>query len=355
MNRFIFGRGWVYQEEAGDDAAGAGGGGAGGDVGAADDAAGGAAADDDAGAAGDGTGEQGAASGEKKSAGAAPGEKKGEQPADMKSAIDVALGYAKKPDAAVDDKTKAKPDAAAEEKHANGKPKKNEKGEDLDAEGKVVPKQAPKAKTSAELALSKEQLAVLKPEARARFHEMSSALKAHEGTITTLSGENKVLKEARDSLLGVMQETKTTHDQLASYLEFNAMLQSSNPKDWEEALQFVENQRAALYKALGREPQGGEIDLLKDFPDLSKQVATRRSRAPRRSRSPREDASAPRATRRRSARSSRSASRRLPPSSASRLARPRSRESRRGRPSSRAPTLTTRRKKIDCLRNWTAC
>jgi hypothetical protein len=41
--------------------------------------------------------------------------------------------------------------------HANGKPKKDEKGEALDAEGKVVQKQAPKVKTAAELDLKPEQ------------------------------------------------------------------------------------------------------------------------------------------------------------------------------------------------------
>jgi hypothetical protein len=47
-----------------------------------------------------------------------------------------------------------------------------------------------------------------------------------------------VLTEARDAILGVMQETKTTPDQLSGYLEFNALLQSSNPKDLEEALRW---------------------------------------------------------------------------------------------------------------------
>jgi hypothetical protein len=44
-----------------------------------------------------------------------------------------------------------------------------------------------------------------------------------------------------------MQETKTTPDQLAGYLEFNALLQSEKPEGPEAALEMVEKQRAALY------------------------------------------------------------------------------------------------------------
>lgn len=205
----------------------------------------------------------------------------------MKAAIDAGLGYAKKPGEGGDDeaakaaaKKKAEEEAAAaaaagketETHYANGKPKKNEKGEDLDDKGQVKAAAAPKAKTSTELALTKEQLAVLKPEARARFQEVISTLKAHEGTIAKQTETIKNLGEARDAILGVMEETHTSQDQLAAYLEFNALLQSKDPKDLESALQMVEDQRTALYQALGREPEGGGVDLLADFPDLKEQV-----------------------------------------------------------------------------------
>jgi DNA-binding phage protein len=81
------------------------------------------------------------------------------------------------------------------------------------------------------------------------------ALKEREATIGTLTATNKTLTEARDAILGVMEETKTSQEQLAAYLEFNALLQSSDPKDLEAALGMVEKQRTALYKALGRSPR----------------------------------------------------------------------------------------------------
>ena len=265
---WTFGR-WVYQDEA-DDAGGAGGGGEsqveelGGEEG------GGAPA------GGEGGGEAGG------EAAAADAAKAGEAPKDMKSAIDAALGYAKKPGGDDAEQIKAgekkgeQPPAGAgketETHHANGKPKKSDKGEDLDAEGKVVTKQAPKPKTAAELDLKPEEKKALGPKSQQRFQEVIGALKAHEATITKQAADIKSLGEARDAILGVMEETRTTQDQLVGYLQFNAMLTSGDPKQLESALQMVEQQRVAIYKALGREPEGGGVDLLAEFPDLVEKV-----------------------------------------------------------------------------------
>ena len=274
---FIFGRGWVYQDETDGEGKDLGGG-AGGDGTAAGDGVvdgGGAPADGKGGGEADGA--------------AAPAAAKEEAPKDMKSAIDAGLGYKKGPGGEALDpltgkvkeapaaKPAAKP-AAGEAKetethHANGAPKKNEKGEALDDKGQVVkPAAAPKLKSAAELDLKPEEKKALHAKTQGRFAEVITTLKAHEGTITNLTATNKTLAEARDAILGVMEETHTTQDQLAAYLEFNALLQSKDTKDLESALQMLEGQRTALYKALGREPQGGGLDLLADFPDLKKQV-----------------------------------------------------------------------------------
>ena len=265
MSRFAFGRGWVLQDEVDD--AGAAGGGAG--AGEADPNATGTV--------------EGGAQDDK----APAGEKTEEAPKDMKSAIDAALGYKKGPNGEDLDPLTGKPKeqkpaekpaekpAAGEGKetethHANGKPKKSEKGEDLDADGKVVPKQAPKPKTAAELDLKPEEKKGLHAKTQARFAEVINTLKERETAISTLTETNKTLAEARDAILGVMQETKTTQEQLVGYLEFNAMLHSNDPKQIEQALQLVERQRVALMTVLGREADG--VDLLKDFPDLAEDV-----------------------------------------------------------------------------------
>lgn len=250
---FVFGKGWVYENETDGDNPGSGApAGDGADVGGVQDAGG----------AGDGAdGGEGSPQGGKK-----------EETQDMKSAIDVALGYQKPQDdveAKGEKKAPAEPGKDTETHYASGKPKKNDKGEELDEAGKV---KTAKPKSAAELDLKADELKTLGPRAQQRFREVIGTLKAHEGTISTLSAQNKSLQEARDAIIGVLQETNTTQDELAGYLEFNQKLKSGDPRQLESALQIIEQQRVALYRALGREPQGGDVNLLAEFPDLVKQV-----------------------------------------------------------------------------------
>ncbi len=271
---FVFGRGGVFNEEVKDET-NAGGGGAGHDGGTtAPDAGGDDVVDEPA------PGEGGAAAkpGAKKEGG--EGETKVAEPKDMKAAIDVALGYDKDAKAAAEKKavednaaTELKAKVEAGGKHANGTPKLNDKGEAQDEAGK--PLKAPaaaKLKTAAELDLKPEQKKLLAADTRIRFGELINTLKTHEGTLAKQTETITRLSGARDAILGALDDSRTSQEQLAQYLEFNTLVTSNNPKDWEQALAQIEQQRAALYKALGREPAGGEIDLLKDFPDLSKQV-----------------------------------------------------------------------------------
>jgi hypothetical protein len=276
--RFLFGRGWVFEEEADDGTQGGAGGGGDDTVVDDNDAAGG---DDTAAGGGDGKKVE-----------------KVEQPKDMLAAIDAGLGYKKdgegfrldaagkrthNPDGTPitpeegGEKKGAKPPAAAgagketDTHYANGKPKKNEKGEPLDDKGQVV-KASPKLKTAAELDLKPEERKALGTKAQIRFGELINTVKAHEARVAQDAQTIKGLTEARDTILGVMQETGTSQDMLAAFFDFQALSQSKDPKDLEAALGMVEEQRAALYKALGREPKGGDLDLLAEFPDLKKQV-----------------------------------------------------------------------------------
>ena len=283
--RFLFGRGWVFEDEATDGETATGGGGA------VDTKVDGETGDDETTEGDDTKTTEGDA--------AAAAAKKTAEPKDnMLAAIDAGLGYKKdkdgnrldaagnithdkdgKPVTASASKpgsqaaaAAGKPGTETETHHANGKPKKNEKGEALDDKGQVV-KQAPsKLKTAAELDLAPEKKKLLAADTRMRFGELINTLKTHEAARAKDAETIKGLTEARDTILGVMEETGTSQDQLAAYLNFNALLHSQNPKDLEQALGMVEEQRAALYKALGREPKGGDIDLLAEFPDLQKLV-----------------------------------------------------------------------------------
>jgi hypothetical protein len=283
--RFVYGQGWVhyFDETNGEtDAKGTAGGAAG--AAAGDGVVDGDAAGDDL----DGGGAPDGEGGDKGGAAAA----KEEAPKDMKAALDLGLGYKKGPNgeqldpltgkaktapAAKDDIKAAKTEAGAakdtETHWANGKPKKDAHGNELDDRGAIAKKAAPaKAKTSAELNLKPEELKALAPKTQQRFGEMITTLKAHEGTINTLTTENKTLKEGRDTILGLMQEARCSDDDLAGYLYLNQLLTSNEPKDLELALSEIEKQRIELYARLGREPEGGGVDLLAHFPDLVKQV-----------------------------------------------------------------------------------
>lgn len=257
MNRFVYGRGWIYCDETnGQDENGTVGGG--GAVDGKEETVKGDAGDD---------------AGSTEVVDSDPAAAK---PKDMLEAITKGL---EKTAPKVDDPAKKAADeaaAAAAEKHANGAPKKNAKGEDLDEAGKVVVKQAPKAKTAAELDLKPEEKKVLGAKAQARFSEVIGTLKSREAEIATLNDQMKPLAEARDTMVNILNETNTSSAQLSAYLEFNRMLSSGEQKDLESALEMIEQQRAALYQALGREPAGGDVDLLKDFPDLADDVSEAR-------------------------------------------------------------------------------
>ncbi len=206
----------------------------------------------------------------------------------MKAAIDAALGYKKGPNGEALDpltgKPKVTPDEggekkgakppAADDKHPNGAPKKNEKGEDLDAEGKVIQKQAPKLKTAAELDLKPEEKKALHTKTQARFAEVISTLKAHETTIAQQAEQVKTLTEARDAIIGVMRDTQTTQDELGSYLEYNLLLKQGTVQSLNRALEVVNQHRTAILQALGKEEPG--VDLLADFPDLAEDVSESR-------------------------------------------------------------------------------
>lgn len=268
--RFVYGQGWVHGPQDENDGAAGGGGAAGGEpAGGADDAPGGE---------GDGTvveevpDDGNGTEGGDKAAGAG---KKSEAPAADPNAPKTMLeaisrGLDKKKEPPVDDK-KQQQQKPAEEKHPNGKPKKDAQGNELDDKGQIVKKAAaPKAKTSAELDMKPEELKKLGAQAQQRFREVISTLKAHEGTITKLSGENQTLTRARDSLFAAMDDAKMSKDDLAGYLEFHAMMSSGDPKMLTDALVILNNQRAEVMKALGKDGDG--FDALADFPDLKKKV-----------------------------------------------------------------------------------
>jgi len=181
--------------------------------------------------------------GEKKTAAPAAGEKPG--------APDPKAAAAAK--SAVDAEAKAAAEAktAADAKAAKDK-------EDAALKGKKVD----------DLQLTPEMKKALGKEAQQRFHELHVIGKRLEATVEKLTTENKAVIEARDTIMDVLESHKVEGGRdLQPLLEYNLAVKDGR---FEDALKIVDTQRAMLLTQLGREADG--VDLLKEFPDLSKRV-----------------------------------------------------------------------------------
>jgi hypothetical protein len=107
----------------------------------------------------------------------------------------------------------------------------------------------------------------LGPGANARVREVVAKWKEAEQDRSRLTQENQALASARNDIQAVLTETKTTPEVLGQLLEFNRLVQTGG---YEQALQILDHQRAALAKLAGKDLPG--VDLLDDFPDLKAAV-----------------------------------------------------------------------------------
>jgi hypothetical protein len=205
---------------------------------------------------------------------AAPAKPPADPGAGMLEAINKGLGYVK-PDEKKEEQGKApegddrprNPDGtfkAAEQPKPGEKqqPKVGEQPKAKEGEQPAAPKKTIEQLTT----LSEAEKKAMNAASQARFHELAGSLKEMSTKYAALEERSTELQAARENMLGVLQDTHTSSDELAGYLDFNAMLHSGEPAQWERALKLVNDQRAVILTALGREEEG--VDLLKDFPDL---------------------------------------------------------------------------------------
>lgn len=144
----------------------------------------------------------------------------------------------------------------------------------LGPDGKPFPdqqgQQKPAPKKADDFALKPEEKASLSQGAQRRVHEIHRAWKESEiqweGKLGELSQQNEALAQARDSIMGVLEQTQTSPDELSRLLDFN-YLAKTNP---EGALRVLDEQRAILARTIGKELPG--VDLLQDHPDLAARV-----------------------------------------------------------------------------------
>ncbi len=186
---------------------------------------------------------------------------------DMLGAIKA--GLAPVEDAAVvDDKAKA----ADAKVTADGKPVVDDPAKkdaaDADAKAKADDKaKDDKPKKADDLALTDLEKKGLSPVGRDRFQKLITLAKDHEATIERQTAELTQALHGRDQFLGMLKEHHCEPADLAGYMEFNKLIKTG---DLEGALKTVEDYRASLYKALGREAPG--VDLLADQADLKARV-----------------------------------------------------------------------------------
>ncbi len=128
-------------------------------------------------------------------------------------------------------------------------------------------KPAKKAATAEDFALDAQQLSVLKESSRQRFQGLHAHAKELEARVAAQTEEMTGLTQARDTILGVLEDAQCEPDDLTGLLVFNKLVKTGK---YEDALALVEGQRTALLKMLGREAPG--YDPLDEHPDLKSRV-----------------------------------------------------------------------------------
>lgn len=126
-----------------------------------------------------------------------------------------------------------------------------------------------KGKKADDFLLSPEEKKKATQEFQQRMHQLHRYAKENETAVARLTQENAAISKARDEIMGIFTEHHVEPEDLGALLDYNRRIKTG---DLAGALQVIEAQRSALYKAMGREPQGGGIDLIAEFPDLQQRV-----------------------------------------------------------------------------------
>jgi hypothetical protein len=165
---------------------------------------------------------------------------------------------------------------AGETKPVPGEPAKAKPGEatpdpkkvEADAKAKEeADRAALRAKKADDFQLSPEEKKALSGKANTRFRELHGYAKEREAEAAELKAVNAEIVKHRDSIMGVFEDYKITGKELVPLLELHLSIKEGR---YEEALKVVDEARADILTALGREAPG--VDLLKDFPDLAGMV-----------------------------------------------------------------------------------
>lgn len=227
-----------------------------------------------------------AAPAEGESPAAEPGAK-GNAPAPAQATESAMLEGIKKvlkpADPEAEKKAKADAEAAEKKKREDADFEASLKGKTPEEQGKLRTAREAEAKKAAKAAedaalkdkkaddfqLTPQMKRFLSGEAQQRFHHLHRYAKEQETKVVELTEQNTAISKARDEMMGLFAEHQVEPEDLGALLDYNRRVKTG---DLQGALQIIEAQRVALYKALGREPDGGGVDLLAEFPDLAQRV-----------------------------------------------------------------------------------
>lgn len=230
-------------------------------------------------------GEQGAPAGGEFAPGAAGLPAPGEQivpaetqvkPADMLAEIDKGLKYAEKTPVLTPEEKTAADAKTAEEKAVKERDAKALAGDPAavqakqEAERKAT-EEAKKPKDLKALELTDAEKKAFPASTQKRISELLTISNTERTRAETAESQVKVLAQSRDAIMGVLQETKTSDQDLAQLLEFNRLVKTGDPASLEQALAVVNHHRVNILKALGREGDG--YDPLAQHADLQKELA----------------------------------------------------------------------------------
>jgi len=124
-----------------------------------------------------------------------------------------------------------------------------------------------KGKKADDFMLKPEELKVLHAKTQERMHTLHRYAKDQEAVVAQQGETIKAMSAARDEILATFKEYRAEPDDLIPLLEVNLLVKTGR---YEEALKWVDTQRAGILKELGREAPG--VDLLAEFPDLKQKA-----------------------------------------------------------------------------------
>jgi hypothetical protein len=107
----------------------------------------------------------------------------------------------------------------------------------------------------------------LSGEARARYKALGDHARQLNEQLSERSKDYEAVAQRINTYESVLRDAGATPEVLSGHLNY---IKAINSGDLEGALSFIENERAALARAIGKPIEG--VDLLADFPDLRQRV-----------------------------------------------------------------------------------